>query len=79
MQQKLFQNVFTTRSWSSWKYHRKGTAKTTPKIEKICVLYIYEEYLLCLQYNASSNFLQKCINIVEQRLTFSHFEGNLIP
>ena len=24
-------------------------------------------------------FLQKCINFVEQRLKFSHFEGSIIP
>ena len=24
-------------------------------------------------------FLQTCINFVEKRLTFSHFEGNIIP
>ena len=46
---------------------------------KICVLYIYREYLLCLQFNASVNFWQKCINFVEQRLTFSHFKGSIIP
>ena len=34
MQQKLVQNFFTTRSWSFWKYHRKGTVNATPKIEK---------------------------------------------
>ena len=34
MQQKLAQNVFTKRKWSFWKYHRKGTAIATLKIEK---------------------------------------------
>ena len=42
MQQKLAQNFFTTRSWSFWKKHRKGTAKATPKIEKD-VCYIFTE------------------------------------
>ena len=37
---KLFQNLFTRRSWIFWKYHEKETVKTTPKIEKIIVLYI---------------------------------------
>ena len=65
MQQKLFQNVFTTSSWSLQKEHRKGSAKATPKIEKICILCIYKEYLFCLQSNESGNFLQKSINFVE--------------
>ena len=39
-----------------------------PKIEKICILYIYRKYLLYQQSNASGSFLQKCINFVEQRL-----------
>ena len=79
MQQKLFQIFFTTSSWSFWKKHRKGTASARPKIEKICILYIYREYLLYLQSNASGRFLQKCINFVEQRLKFSHFKGSIIP
>ena len=45
-----------------------------PKIEKICILYIYWENLLCLQSNASDSFLQTCINFVEQKLKFSHFD-----
>ena len=60
------------------KKHRKGIAKVTPTIEKICVIYLYRN-LLCLQSNASGNFLQKCINFVEQRLKFSHFKGSIIP
>ena len=79
MQQKLFQNFFTTRSWSFWKKRRKETAKATPQTEKICILYIYREYLLYLQSNASGSFLQKCINFVEQRLEFSHCKGSIIP
>ena len=50
-----------------------------PKTEKICILYIYSEYLLCQQSNASGIFLQKCINFVEQGLKFSYFEGSIIP
>ena len=73
MQQKLFQNFFTTRSWSFWKYHRKGTAKTTPKIEKnMYIIYLQRIFV-------SGSFLQKCINFVEQRLKFCHFEGITIP
>ena len=33
-------------------------------------MYIYREYLLCLQSNASGGFLQKYINFKEQRLRF---------
>ena len=88
MQQNLVQNFFTTRSWSFWKQHRKGTVKGTPKIEKyvyiyiyiyIYILYIYCEYLLCPQSNPSGSFLQQCISFVEQRLKFSHFESSIIP
>ena len=65
MLQKLFQNFFTTRSWS-FLVHRKRTAKTTPKIEKNMYIYIYRGYLLCLQSNASGSFLQNSVNFVEQ-------------
>ena len=34
------------------------------------MLYIYWEYLLYLQSNASGTFLQTCINFVEQQLKF---------
>ena len=34
---------------------------------------------MCLQSNASGMFWQTCINFVEQRLKFSHFEGSIIP
>ena len=79
MQQKLFQKNFTTRSWNFWKKHRKETAKATPKIKKIWMLYIYREYLLYLQSSASGSFLQKSINFVEQRLKYSHSKGSIIP
>ena len=36
-----------------------GAAKTTPKIDKVCILYIYREYLLCLESNAAGSFLAK--------------------
>ena len=76
MQKKLLQNFFITRSWSFWKKHRKETTKATPNIEKIYVLNIYRQYLLCQQSNASDRFLQTCINFVEQQIKFSHFEGS---
>ena len=50
-----------------------------PRIEEIDILYIYREYLLCLQSNASESFLQQCINFVEQRLEFCHYEESIIP
>ena len=68
MQQKLFQFFFFFLPHEAEAFGnniKKGTAKATLKIEKICVLYIYNEYLLCLQYNASGSFLQKCIISVE--------------
>ena len=78
MQQK-FQNFFLSTNWSFWKQHRKGTAKTMPKIEKKTYLTFYREYMLFLQSTASGSFLQTCINFVEQRLKFSNFEGSIIP
>ena len=71
MQQKLFQNLFLTRSWSFWKKHRKETGKATPKIEKyvyftftenICSarnpmqMVVFCKHVLIL-YNNGSNFL----------------------
>ena len=32
-----------------------------------------------MQSNANTSFFQKCSNLVEQRLKFSHFEGSIIP
>ena len=71
MHQKLFQNFLITRRWSFWKQHRKGTVKVTLKIRNICVLYIYREYLLCLQSNASGKFLKTSICLGAWRLKFS--------
>ena len=33
---------------------------------------------MCLQSNAIGSFLQTCIDFVEQRPKFSHFEGSTI-
>ena len=80
MQQKLFQNIFLSTNWSFWKQHRKGTAKTMPKIKKKKTYFtFYREYMLFLQSTASGSFLQTCINFVEQRRKFSNFEGSTIP
>ena len=78
MQQKVDSIFFTTRSWSFWKQHRKRSVKTMRKIEKVCILYIYREYLISLQSNTSGRFLQKCTYFVEQKLKFSHFEASII-
>ena len=78
MQQKLFQN-FLPQEARAFGNNRKQTAKATSKIEEICMLYIYREYLLCVQSIESGNFLQRCINFVEQRVMFFHFKGRIIP
>ena len=36
-------------------------------------------YLLCVESNTNGSFLQTYINVVEQLLKFSHFEGSMIP
>ena len=57
----------------------KEPQKPRPKLKKIYILNIHREYLLCLHSNASGSFLQRCINFIEQRLKFSHFEKSIIP
>ena len=43
------------------------------------VLNIYSiEYLLFVEANASGSFLQTHINLAQQRVKFSHFEGSEI-
>ena len=69
MQQKLVQNYFTTGAFGN--NIGKEPQKLLPKL--LCFA------LLCLQSNASGSFLQTCINFVEQPLTFSNFEGSIIP
>ena len=56
----------------------KEPKKPHPKLKKY-ILYIYREYLLCLQSSTSGSFLQKFINFVEQQLKFFCFEGSMIP
>ena len=48
-------------------YNKKIAAKAMLKFEKIWILKTCREYLLCLQCNASRNFLQTCIKFVEQK------------
>ena len=61
----------------------KEPQKPHPKLKKYVyiyyILYIYREWLLCSQSNASGSFLQKCTNFAEQWFKFSHFEGSIIP
>ena len=54
--------------------------KPRPKLKKY-LYYIFAENIFFAYniFNASSSFSQKCINFVEQRLEFSHFEGSIIP
>ena len=73
MQQKCFKFFLPQQAGAS------GTAKATPKIEKIFISNIYRDYLLYPQSNASGSFLLTCINFAEQRIKFSHFEGTIIP
>ena len=63
MQQKLFQK-FLPQKAGAFGNNTKGTAKATLKIEKICILYIYGEYLLCLQSNTSGSFFCKNVLIL---------------
>ena len=79
MQQKLVQIFFYNKKLEILEVTQERNRKSHAQNWKICILYIYWEYLLCPQSSASGSFLQRCINFVEQRLTFSHFEGSLIP
>ena len=45
---KIYLNFFLSQEAGAFGNNRKKTAKTTPKIAKICILYIDREYLLCL-------------------------------
>ena len=48
------------------------------KIEK-CVYYIFIENICCARNSLQVVVIQTCINSVEQRLKFCHFEGRIIP
>ena len=74
---KNYINFFYREKLELLEKQRKRNAEAKPKIEKKYLLNNYREYLLCLQSNASGSFLQTCINFVEQRLKFSHFEGGI--
>ena len=74
---KNYFNFFYSKKLELLEKHGKITTEATPAIEKNCLLNIYREYLFCQQSSASSSFLQTCINFVEQKLKFSHFEGSI--
>ena len=39
--------------------------KPYPKLKRICILYLYKEYLLCLHFNGSGCFLKACVNFAQ--------------
>ena len=80
MLQNYFKMFLPQEAGAFGKYiEKKPEEEATQKIEKIYILYIYREYLLCLQSNASDSLLQKCTNFVKPPLRFSRFEGSIIP
>ena len=79
MQQKLFQFFLPQEARAFGNNKEKEAQKPRPKLKKYVYYIFTREYLLCLQSNARGRFLQTCINFVEQRLKFSHFEGSMIP
>ena len=72
MQQKLFNFFLPQEAGASRNDIEKKPQKPHPKLKKY-VCYRFTDNICCLQSNASGNFLQKCINFVEQRLKFSYF------
>ena len=81
MQQKLLQFFLPQEPGASGNNIVQKPQKPRPNLKKH-ILCSYREYLLCLQSNASSKFLQKCINFVDFLqilLNFSHFKGSIIP
>ena len=70
---KNYFKIFLPQEAGAFGSNRKWTAKAIPNFEEICILYIYGEYLLCLQSSASGSFF------AEHWLKFSHFKGRIIP
>ena len=64
MPQKLSQNFLPQEAGAFENNIEIESQKPRPKLKKICILYVYREYLPCLQSNANGSFLQKCINFV---------------
>ena len=70
---------FTTRSWSFWTEHRKGTAKVTSGIENFLYNIFTENICSARSRMQVVVFCKRCVDFVEQRLKFSHFKGSIIP
>ena len=70
MQEKCVRNIFTTRIGAFGNNIGKEPQKPRPKLKNMDIIYLHR---------ISGSFLQTCINFVEQRLKFSHFEGSIIP
>ena len=39
--------------------------KPYTKLKRICILYLYKEYLLCLHFNGGGCFLKVCVNFAQ--------------
>ena len=74
MQQKLFKNFLLQEVGASRNNIEKELQKPLPKLKKIYMLNIYREYLLYLQSNASSRFLQTYIIFLDQWVNFFYFK-----
>ena len=57
----------------------KEPQKRRPKLKKYVYYTFTKNISSACSPMRSSSFLQTCINFVEQRLKFSHFEGSIIP
>ena len=53
---KNYFKIFLLQEAGAFGSNRKWTAKAIPNFEEICILYIYGEYLLCLQSSAILNY-----------------------
>ena len=78
MQQKLVQTFLQQEARAFGNNIGKEPQKPHPKLEIMYIIYLLRIFALpaiqCKWY-----FLQTCINFVENRLKFSHFEGSIIP
>ena len=52
--------------------------KPRPKLKIMYIIYLLRIFALPA-IQCKRQFLQTCINFVEKRLKFSHFEGSIIP
>ena len=80
MKQKLFQFFLPQEVGAFENNIEKEAQKLRLKMKKYGYQIFTENICsACNQSSASGSFLQKCINFVEQRLKFPHFEGGIIP